>query len=323
MEQSKFKFISIGQVVKDKKEDDIYIEVYLTEMMPSIDGDYNQPDKFSVSNVSNTGKHYKDNISRAKTITAKWRNLYNSNRITAPDVVVGEMVDIYQYAGSDEYWWCSNGLNLRKKEKVLYYYSNKEKSDTMGKNGDQGYFFLVDTRNKQIVLHTADNDKEASKYDFIINTKDGEITIRDKQNNYIHLESVPEQGLMSISINDKIQYNTKHNVMNASEDVTINTKNYSINNESHVVNSSQDFTINVPKFAVCGNGDELIQILMDFVQESIDEMHVGNLGIPTAITGASRAKLMQIKSRLSKFKHGGKNTPGLQYAAPVEKSQMM
>ena len=99
---------------------------------------------------------------------------------------------------------------MRKKEKVIYYFSNKNQSDVNAAKGDEGYYFLVDTKNKELVLHTANNDGEASAYDLVINTEEGIVTLVDVQGNYFELRS-PE-GKLNVHINQDITITHNNNM---------------------------------------------------------------------------------------------------------------
>lgn len=311
--ESKFKLISIGQVVKDKEDDSLEVDVFLPELMPSLNGVLTMAESIKNFSKSTFGEHVYTTIQKRKTIRAKWINMYNSNRITPPDVVANEYVHIYQNAGSDEYFWASIGTNLRKKERVINYYSNKNESKPNESCFEEGYYTMVDTKDKQIVLHTSDNDGEKSQYDFILDTGDGTVLLKDKQGNYIHISSTKNNGIQSININDTVQIKTANLVHDTSDTHTISTNEQVLNNNNLTINVSGNCTINAPKFGVFGNGEEIIQIIIDFIQESMDEQHIGNLGIPTMIHGESRAKLEKIKERLSKFLCGGGSNTGKKY----------
>lgn len=213
-----YKMVGMGQVVKDKLEDGYSIEVTMVESMPTLEGDYNEKEKKSLNNVNMSGKTTSLQVEKGKSVTAKWLNLYNSNRITAPDVTIGEMVHLFQYAGNDEYYWASISTNIRKREKVIYGFSNKDDAKPNQPSGEEQYYMLVDTRNKEVVFHTANNDGEASWYDLIFNTADGIVTLVDQQGNYTELKSV--DGILNIRINNDI-------VINHDRDLTITTgQNY-------------------------------------------------------------------------------------------------
>lgn len=315
--QSGYTLIGTATVANDKQEDTVWIDVFPIEKLPSVSGDYNEVEEIKVINKDASESNVNKTVSRGKTIKAKWLNLYNSNRESAPDVVAGEKVHIFQAAGEDIYYWASYATSMRKREKVLFSFSNKEGSNPNGENGLEEYYFLVDTRNKEIILHTVDNDGEASLYDFILNTKLGEYTIRDLQGNYFHLESVT--GRWSIHVNETIQIDTKNTILNSSDSITSITKNHVVNNNTQVTNTSGAHVINVGSFDVYKGGESLINILIAWLEADIAEVHINSAG-PTSMTGGSVAAHQGIISRLKALQAGSNNDTGKTYDEPDDGS---
>lgn len=315
--QAGYTLIGTATVARDKLEDTVWIDVFPIEQLPTLSGDYNEKENIKVLNEDASKSNINKTVERSKTIKAKWLNLYNSNRESAPDVVAGEKVHIFQAGGEDIYYWASYATSLRKREKVLFSFSNKEGSNPNGENGLEEYYFLVDTRNKEIILHTADNDGEASLYDFILNTKLGEYTVRDLQGNYFHLESV--MGRFSTHINETIQADTKNTILNSADTITSTTQTHVINNSTQVTNTSGQHVINVGSFDVYKGGESLIQILIDWLQTDISEVHINSAG-PTTMTGGSVAAHQGIIDRLNKLKAGSNNNTGLTYQEPDDGS---
>ena len=211
MEKSK-KFFGLGYVVADKVEDSYEIEVYPIEVIPTAEGDLSQKDSSSLTIQDSQGNNVSVKYDKSNSIPCTWYPNGEQNRITAPDVCKGDIVEIYTFGETDEYFWCVYGHNqaLRKREKVLYYFSNKA-----GTGGDstQGYFLLIDTINKTVHFQTANNDGEACGYDLLFNTKEGQMAISDTLNNSIILDSV--NGQLNITTNEKIILNTKEATVNA------------------------------------------------------------------------------------------------------------
>lgn len=210
MEKSK-KFYGLGYVVADKAEDSYEIEVYPVEVIPTAEGDLSKNDSSSLSIQDSQGNNVSVKYDKSNSIPCTWYPNGEQNRITAPDVCKGDIVEVYTFGETDEYFWCvySHNQALRKREKVLYYFSNKA-----GTGGDstQGYFLLVDTINKTVHFHTANNDGEACGYDMLFNTKEGQLSISDTLNNSIILDSV--KGQLNITTNEKIVLNTKEVTVN-------------------------------------------------------------------------------------------------------------
>lgn len=239
MEKSK-KFFGLGYVVEDKKEDSYEIEVYPIEVIPTANGDLSSSEKSSVSIQDSQGNNVSVKYDKSNTIPCTWYPNGEQNRITAPDVCKGDIVEIYTFGETTDYFWCvySHNQALRKREKVLYYFSNKAGT---GGDSSQGYFLLVDTINKTVHFHTANNDGEACGYDLLFNTKEGQLSISDTLNNSIILESV--DGKLTITTNEKIILNTKEATLNclkaevnASESCKINTGIMTIKSDKTYIN---------------------------------------------------------------------------------------
>ena len=190
--ESKLKLFSLGIVVETKppKVDIVMVcPIETLSIMPA--GDIkNQSTKFegNIKNVDN--KNFKSEISSKNYLKAKWLPFGQSNRLSAPDVVANETVILFKFDDVDEYYWTPifREVELRRLETVLYGFSNM-KGGMSPFDKSTSYWLEVDTKNKSVQFHTAMNDGEYTEYDIIINTKAGTLTVKDKKNNYIHIDS--------------------------------------------------------------------------------------------------------------------------------------
>ena len=201
--ESKFKLFSICLVATDLEEDGKVIECYPLEhatyaeddkdhvVFKDIKRDINWKETIPIINVEDidTDK-YTVILNRKKTIKATWLPFGDSNRVTAPMIKRGETVRVYRYANTDDFYWQTlyNEFDLRRLEKVKHYYSNTQVLDEM-LNDDNTYWTLIDTINKNLHLHTSDNDGEHTTYDLDIDTKVGVVELYDGKGNYIKLNS--------------------------------------------------------------------------------------------------------------------------------------
>ena len=226
-------FYGLCYVVADKPEDSYDIDVMLVSLIPDTKGALTGNNSSNLNMVDSKGQHTAIAANSSNNITATWLPDGEQNRISAPDVCKGDIVEVYSINGTDEYYWkvYAHNVALRKREKVLYWFSNK--AGTGGSETD-AYFLLVDTRNKNIHLHTANNDGEACSYDVMLDTRAGVLMIKDSLNNSLELDSVG--GVLDTKINNKIvsttlehEINCKTMVINASESFTLNTKKHNIN----------------------------------------------------------------------------------------------
>lgn len=228
--ESNLKFYSLGIVAEDIVENSNIIKVYPHELLTNtVDVNVATVKTTTTNSTTSSGNEESIVVDKSSVIIAKWIPIGNNNRITAPMVCKGETVLLYNYAGTDQYYWSSidNEMDLRKNEKATYFYSNKKTIDTSGNLVTKGYYFTVDCINKFLKLFTNKNDGEYTTYEFKINTKDGIVTLTDGKNNFIKLFS--QEDKLVITTNKKVEVNTVDCIVNATESSTVNTKNSTIN----------------------------------------------------------------------------------------------
>jgi len=214
--ESELKIYSLGIVVETKPENtDIIlvtpIEVFNIQEPGLIKEKYKKLHKGDLPDIED--KVLETEIKSANYLRAKWLPIETSNRVTPPDVVRGETVLLFKFSNIDEYYWTTifREPELRRLEEVLYSYSNLKKGiEKYDKNSS--YWIEYNTKKKFIHLHTSDNDGELSSYDIRINTKDGILTILDKQKNEIKLNSV--NSVLEITTNSNVVINSPAVVLN-------------------------------------------------------------------------------------------------------------
>ena len=232
IKESSFKPYAIGIVAEDIEENSNTIKVYPQELLTNtVDADISTIKTTTTNSRSSSGKEESIVVDKSSIILAKWLPKGNDNRITAPMVCKGETVQLYNFAGTDEYYWTTldNEMDLRKNEKATYYFSNKREIDSSGNLIYKGYHFTVDCINKFIRLFTSNNDEEFTTYDLKINTKEGVISIIDGKNNFIKLFS--QEDKLVITTNKKVEVNTVECEVNATETAIVNTKLSTVNAE--------------------------------------------------------------------------------------------
>jgi hypothetical protein len=259
-----FELYSIALVAEDKQEDSMYIKAYPMEILPTHTGSLNTNPNTKSNTKDISGGNTSININKDVVLTAKWLPLNQSNRMTAPDVCKGETIFIYNINGTDRYFWNTAYVepDLRKREKIIYFWSNKGSIEDGDDFMSKGYSLIIDTRNKVIQLHTADNDGEYTTYDLVIDTKEGSFTLVDGKGNKFNLDS---------------------------------------KSDTFGFNAVKKVDIKLLKFAVSNGKDELMSLLAEWLQANIDEQHVGNLGIDTSLNSASVDKYKDLKARIEAF----------------------
>lgn len=276
MNKSKLSLYSLAIVVSDLNQSGWSIECVPTEVLTTASGTLKEDDDSEISEDIEDAKGEKVSVTfkKSSTITATWISFGNYNRATAPDVCRGEVVLLLRYAGEDKFFWMPlfSQFDLRKKETVMYAYSNKdsqvESEDELRTNL---YYTQFDTINKLVKLHTATNDGESSGYDIEVNTGDGILSIADTNDNVLTWNSV--DGTLQWSMTKDITITTDTNI-------ELNFKGIKINNGK----------------------DELITVLEELVSFLDTMQHTGNMGAPTSISPASKLELSKIKQKISGFK---------------------
>jgi hypothetical protein len=185
---------SIGIVAANKPLNSKEIEVTPREDLTMANGEVT--DNLSSSNTKGkdaNGASFETTVRSSTTVTARWLPL-GSNRKTAPDVRRGEKVMIWKFADADKYYWSSLEYDpkLRKLETIIFAISNTQE-EAADADGDNTYFFEFSTHNKRVHLHTSVNDGEPFGYDFMFDTKNGNVTLKDTIDNLIHLDSAAKR----------------------------------------------------------------------------------------------------------------------------------
>lgn len=264
---SKYKLIAIGIAAEDKVEDEVYLDIYPTELQPVKDGDISKSD-YKYDSIMDTEGNYEVVVNTKTTlIKAKWIPTGEPNRFGAPDVCKGEKVLLYQYGDLDEYYWMTfdNDLRLRKNEKMTIILSNRPKIAESDDDLDKVYYFTFDSINKLFRLHTDDTDGELTTYDFDLNTKDGIFTIIDGKDNMIELKSKDGDYTLNFNRDQNVKLGRTHNE-EIGKDKNSNIKGNKTTNidgdETKNIKGSETNDIKGGKTTTIG-GDEKITITGD------------------------------------------------------------
>lgn len=310
---SKYRLVSIGIVAVDKVEDEVYIDVYPAEIQPVKDGEISEVEDKNDTIMDHEGSIEVIVNSKTTLLKAKWIPIGEPNRLGAPDVRKGEKVFLYQYGDLDEYYWMvfDNDLRLRKNEKKTIVLSNRPALAESEEDLEKAYYVTFDTINKLFRLHTDDSDGELTTYDIDLNTKAGILTIIDGNDNMIELQS--EDGDYTLNFNRDMNVTlgrTLNETIGEDRNTDIKSNNTITIGGDETCDIGGDDTrtisgnqvIKLSKLSVTNDTAELVTTLSDFIQASSDEMHIGNLGIPTAVHPATKAVYAELKAKIDSFK---------------------
>lgn len=193
LDLSKFKFYSWGQVANNKAQSDTIVQVTPLEQLTHLDGELGSlPVELETEGKDAQGNAYTSKVTSDTAIECDWFPGFGvTNRRTAPDVRRGERVMIFSYADTDQYYWCTMGLDddKRKLETVVYSWSGTTDEAKDGTEDGNCYSLEVSTHTGQITLKTSKQNKEFCLYAIQINAKEGRIAIVDDVDNEFMFDS--------------------------------------------------------------------------------------------------------------------------------------
>jgi hypothetical protein len=198
---SKFRFYSLGIVIKDKLFNSDSITVCPIEHLPDLKGNLNDIVNTKTNSSLNAhGAHITNSVNMSVGVDATWTALGSGNRVSSPNVRANETVMLYTFADTQEFYWTTifREVGLRRTEDVIYMYGNIP-TGHVPFDANSSYWMRVNTIDKYIQLHTSNNDGEAVGYDIIINTLNGVLSIADTMGNKIALDST--SGALNANIN--------------------------------------------------------------------------------------------------------------------------
>lgn len=213
MNGSQLKRYSIGVVAENKPLDVTTLNVTPVEVLSGLDGEIQLSPEDKVSEgVDADGKSYQVRATTDITLTADWLPL-GSNRVSAPDMRRGELVEIYRVADNDTFYWRDMGLrpDLRRLETVIWAFNGSpDNGPGNGIDPARCYFFEVSTHTGQVNLSTSQANGEACTYALQFNTRDGQVTLEDNVGNSFHLDSPQAFFEMINASNTRLQLDKKN-----------------------------------------------------------------------------------------------------------------
>ena len=179
---SRWRPIALGVVIKDKDPKSDKILVLPIEMLSQEDGLIKEDTKVIIDEtvVNQDAKPIPAKFDRKSFFTARWFNGGNDGRQTAPDVVAGETVELWQYSDDQTYWWKTifREPGLRRKEHVVFAFGNiEEKGEVFDMSSSYGFMFS--TRDKKIRIWSTTSDGEPNALEMLFETDTGNIRLRN------------------------------------------------------------------------------------------------------------------------------------------------
>lgn len=229
--RSKYQIASIGIVVETKPNGtDIVlaspVEIFYDQPSGRI---YDKKEEFEGGKGEINRENLQTEHEAKNYVRARWRPIGSNNRVTPPDVYEGERVLLFNYEGTEEWYWdnLGNEPSLRGLEDVVYLFSNVSGQGSYALSNS--YFVRYNTKDKFIHLHTSKSDGEACEYDFKIDTKSGIWSMVDDLGNTLTMNSV--DGTFVGQINELFNIKTK-TIHFECEDIITDTKTSTLNASS-------------------------------------------------------------------------------------------
>lgn len=191
MQTSQLHRYSVGIAAENKPLDSRHLNITPVEVLSALDGEINfTPQDNTVSGVDANGDRYEVKSTSDMTLTAEWLPL-SSNRVTPPDIRRGELVEVYQVADGDQFFWRCMGLrdDLRRLETVIFAFNGSPDEGSKGIDPETCYFLEVSTHKKTVTFSTSQANGEPFGYHFQINANEGQMTLEDTIGNTLYLDS--------------------------------------------------------------------------------------------------------------------------------------
>lgn len=175
------------------------IEVFLPEFMPAHSGEVpveHGSIKVKIEDILREA-NYEGSVILTKVVKATYMGRDN---FTVPCIHEGELLRIYNYGGSYEFYWMPMGRNNgnRRNERMRWFVADEKKTlkeDGSGEvkelNDDNTYFIEMNTNDglKRIHIATTRSDGELFSYDILINCVEYVLSISDSDGNYMMIDT--------------------------------------------------------------------------------------------------------------------------------------
>lgn len=171
------------------------IEVIVGELLPLVDGVTKATEFVHAPSVKNEfdPSVTSSTVKTKNTITADY---LGSNNLSIPDIVMGEEVWIYNFTGTDNYYWKpkdstgSTGKYLRNGEHIRIVVASKTEPEAL--TDDNCWFIEIDTRpgTRKFKFSSSSVNGEACRYSLEIDALKGYFEFGDDKFNKLSLASL-------------------------------------------------------------------------------------------------------------------------------------
>lgn len=192
MSDSAFKYIGIGVVAETKNKNSKFISVIPIEKLPMFTGEVtNQFTTMNFSGTDTDGASYSHKLYVGASLKAEWKGA--PHRVTAPQVIKGNKVDLWEIESTETYYWSARsfGDNDNTAESVTWAFNANGAPLTKNVRSDTSnhYTITIDGANGNITVTTSQANGELAKYTAQINGKTGHVSVQDNLGNYSQIDS--------------------------------------------------------------------------------------------------------------------------------------
>lgn len=166
--------------------------------------------------VDARGNHYTSSMQTSKALTASWLG-NGDNRVTAPDVRRGDIVELYEFHDTQKLYWQAVGGDhgKRRKEKVTHRFSMTDDESTRELNDENSITVDHDGENGMSTFKVPSVNGRAP-VTFQMNSKEGTVCMLVGEDNFVQVEqdggritTQNSSGSFVILEGDNIQTNCK------------------------------------------------------------------------------------------------------------------
>lgn len=220
MDYLALKTIGHGTALSNCNPMEVEIQVLIHELFSFHDGEVKStPTEVKKTTLNARGDASSDSILVDHGVKAKWLPS-GSNRKSAPNVRVGEQVEVLQQGDTDIYWWRPLGLDegLRRLETIIFGISGSptESND----DPDSMYWVEFSSHSKQVCLTTSRKNGENTIYHIGINPGKGTFQLIDEVGNELFLDSNVDRWLMTTTQGTSVELIERNMNVNVPGDLT-------------------------------------------------------------------------------------------------------
>lgn len=307
---SVLKFYSMGIVAAPKDTNSKEIQVIPRETQPMMSGtaDVN-PQVMTYKGKDSNGNAIEDKVVTNSSMSAIWFP-FRSNRVTAPDVVKGERVVIWQVGDEDKYYWTESGLddNLRRLETIVIAISGSP-ATTEDKDIGEGDWYFIEWSSHKKHFMMSNSKANGEQVQYVIKADYGEaiFSIADDLDNNLVLDSL--NALWQITNTDKclITMSKKNIEIIAQENFSLTAqKMIKMLCQTMQIQANDSFQLKTNTTSIDSPGGVTI---------NGDIHHIGLIDTSGGLT--TPADVMAGGISLKGHRHGGVQSGGSQTSGPI------